>query len=145
MTWYDIIATITKLTELDELTVESCASALECKFDRNTTSNRFRSNALQDPFDYAELIPGSDKTILTLTLQTASAREEYALRMLSLGKPIDIDSVSPPVADGNLPITKLDWDRKYSLCYEIGEQQVWFGIEVANSRKQLVSLSIHRH
>lgn len=144
MTWYDIIATITKLTELDELTVESCASALECKFESAGT-NRYRSEALPDPFRYAEFISGSEKSVITLILQAESAIEEYVLRMLSLGKPIDISNASPSTTDETISKNNLDWERKYSLCYEIGDCQVWFGIEVANSRKQLVSVSIHRH
>jgi len=144
MTWYDILATIAKLTELDELTVDSCGSALECEF-KSTDPNCYRSKALQDPFEYAEFVSGSEKSILTLNLRAESAREEYAMRMLSLGKPIDIGNVSPPIADENIPKAKLDWERKYSLCYEIGDCLVWFGIEVANSRKILVSVSIHRY
>ena len=143
MTWYDILAIISKLTELDEFTVESCANALGCKFEP-TTPNRFHSDALQNPFKYAELISGSNKTILILTLKSESAREEYAMRMLSLGKPIDIDVVSPPIADENYPSANMGWERKHSLCYEIGERPVWFGIEESNSRKKLVSVSIHR-
>jgi hypothetical protein len=140
MTWHAVLTTITKLTEFDELTVNSCANALECKFER--LSNRYRAESLQDPFEYAELIPGSDKTILTLILQDKSAREEYAMRMLSLGKPIDIDMVSPPMASEIGPRANLGWERKYSLCYEIGERKVWFGIEEIRSQKILVSLTI---
>ena len=143
MTWHNILATITKLIELDELSVGTCASALECKF-KHTASNRYRSDTLPDPFEYAELIPGSEKTILTLALQDESARAEYAMRMLGLGKPVDIAIISPPLASENTPKSELDWDGKYSLCYEIGEQQVWFGIEEKESRKRLVSVSIQR-
>lgn len=144
MTWYDIVATITKLTDLDEFTVATCAKALECNFEP-TTSNRYRSSTLQAPFEYAELILSSDKTIFTLTLQDNSAREEYVLRVSGLGKPIDLDVVSPPIANESTPKTNLDWDRKYSLCYEFGDCRVWFGIEVANSRKNLVNVSIYHH
>lgn len=143
MTWFDIIATITKLTELDELTVNSCASALKCEFEP-ITSNRYRSTTLREPFDHADLISGNDNMSLLLTFRVDSAREEYALRMLGLGKPIDIDNVSPPIAEVNTPQTNLDWDRKYSLCYEIGDCRVWFGIEVAGSQKKLVSIMIKR-
>lgn len=143
MTWYDIIGTISKLIELDEFTVESCANAIGCKFEL-TGSNRYRSNALQAPFEYAELISGTDKTILLLKLRSDAAREEYALRMLSLGKPIDIDVVSPPTADKSGANANMGWDRKYSLCYEIGDRPVWFGIEEANSKKRLVNISIHQ-
>jgi len=144
MTWYGIIATIRKLTELDEFTVTSCANALECKFERSTVSNRFHSDALHEPFEYAELIFGSGRVKISLKLKIESAREEYALRMLSLGKPIDIDMVSPPMADENGSSIKLDWERKYSLCYEIGDHPVWFGIEEINSRKKLVSVVMER-
>ena len=143
MTWFNILTTITKLSELDALTVDSCTSVLECKFEP-TDSNRYRSDALQEPFEYAELISGNDKTILTLTLQIESARKEYAMRLLSLGKPIDIDIVSPPITDESLPKPELGWERKYSLCYEIGDRPVWFGIEESNSRKKLINVSIHR-
>ena len=143
MTWYTIIATITKLTELDEFTVSTCAKVLECTFEL-TASNRYRSSALQAPFDYAELILGSDKTIFALTLKDNSAREEYVLRVSGLGKPIDVDVVSSPIADKNASKTNLDWDRKYSLCYEFGDRRVWFGIEVAGSQKKLVTVSIHK-
>ena len=143
MTWHGILVTITKLIDLDEFTVNSCGSALECKFE-STGSNRYRSDALQEPFEYAELISGNDKTILTLTLQAESAREEYAMRMLSLGKPIDIDVVSPPIVDENSSSANLNWERKYSLCYEIGEHPVWFGIEEANLRKKLINISVNR-
>jgi hypothetical protein len=142
MTWFDIIGIISKMTELDELTIESCANALGCKFEA-TTSNRYRSDALQYPFEYAELIFGNDKLTLMLTLQTQAPREEYALRMLSLGKPIDLDVDSPPVADKDSPNSNLDWEGKYSLCFEIGDCPVWFGIEEIASKKILVSLSIH--
>jgi hypothetical protein len=141
MTWYDILATISKLTELDELTIESCASALGCKFEP-TASNRYHAKLLQDPFEYAELIPGSDKTILTLTFQDESAREEYAMRMLSLGKPIDIDMVSPSLADENGSSANFGWERKYSLCYEIGDRQIWFGIEETDSKKKLINIKV---
>jgi len=141
MTWFDIIGTITKLIELDAFTVASCGNALGCKFEASG-SNRFHSDALQTPFEYAELISGNDKTTLLLTLSDAAAREEYAMRMLSLGKPIDIDVVSPPVADGKGSNTNMDWEGKYSLCYEIGDRRVWFGIEEANSKKRLVTISI---
>jgi hypothetical protein len=143
MTWYDIIGTISKLIELDEFTVESCVNAIGCKFEP-TGSNRYRSNALQAPFEYVELISGTDKTILLLTLRSDAAREEYALRMLSLGKPIDLDMVSPPLADESGASANMEWDRKYSLCYEIGDRPVWFGIEEANSKKRLVNISIHQ-
>jgi len=143
MTWHSLLVTISKLAELDEFTVETCTSALECNFER-TLSNRYCSNALQEPFEYAELILGNDKTILTLTLQANSAREEYAMRMIGLGKPIDIDVVSPPLANESAPKSELGWDRKYSLCYEIGEQPVWFGIEETGASKKLVALSFHR-
>jgi len=141
MTWYDIIGTISKLIELDELTVESCTNALRCKFEP-TSSKRYRSNALQTPFEYAELILDKDKTTLLLTLNIDAARGEYAMRMLSLGKPIDIDVISPPIADGSGKTSNITWDRKYSLCYEIGDRPVWFGIEEANSKKKLVTISI---
>ena len=59
MTWHDILAIITKLTELDDLSVDTCANALSCEFE-HTTSNRYRSNKLEEPFEYAELIPGKD-------------------------------------------------------------------------------------
>ena len=144
MIWHDILATITKLVALDELTVDACASALDCKFER-TTSNRYRSDALREPFEYAELILGSDKTMLVLTLQANTAREEYAMRMKGLGKPIDMSIVSPPIADEHSSSTNLGWERKFSLCYEIGERPVWFGIEEENSRKKLVSVSIDQH
>ena len=143
MTWYNILATISKLTEVDEFNVETCANALECKFE-HTTSNRYRSDALQDPFENAELILGNDKTVLTLTLQEEATREEYAMRILSLGKPIDIDMVSQPMADETGSGTILGWERKFSLCYEIGDCQVWFGIEELNSKKKLVSISLER-
>jgi len=143
MTWYDIIGTISKLIGLDELTVESCATAMRCKFEP-TSANRYRSNALQAPFQYAELISGNNKTTLLLTLNIDAAREEYAMRMLSLGKPIDINVVSPPMADRKGLSTNLDWDGKYSLCYEIGDRRVWFGIEEANSKKRLTNISIHQ-
>jgi hypothetical protein len=143
MTWYNILATITKLTELNKITVDSCASALECKFERGT-SNRYRSGGLLKPFAYAELITGRDKTTLLLTLRVDSAREEYAICMLSLGKPVDIDMVSPLMADENNPSANLGWERKYSFCYEIGDCPVWFEIEEASSRTKLVSVSIHR-
>jgi len=142
MTWYDILATITKLTEIDKFTVETCANALGCKFEP-TTPNRYHSDVLQDPFVDAELIIGNDNTILFLTLRAESAREEYALRMLSLGKPIDINLVSPPIEDKTSTGVNLGWDRKYSLCYEIGDRPVWFGIEEANSQKLLATVSIH--
>jgi hypothetical protein len=144
MSWYEILAIISKLTELDKFTVESCASALGCQFEP-TTPNRYRADALQNPFNFAELISGSDKTILILTLKSESAREEFAMRMHSLGKPIDIDVVSPPIADGNHPGTHSVWERKYSLCYEIGDCPVWFGIEEVNSQKNLVNVTIYRH
>jgi len=143
MTWYNILAAISKLTEVDEFTVETCANALECKFE-HTTSNRYRSDALQDPFENAELILGNDKTVLTLALQEEATREEFAMRMLSLGKPIDIDMVSPSIADETSSGTNLGWERKYSLCYEIGDRQVWFGIEEIKSKKKLVSISLER-
>ena len=142
MTWYDILGTIAKLTELEAFTVASCGNALECKFEI-TGSNRYRSDVLQAPFEYAELISGNDKITLSLTLRSDMAREEYAMRMLSLGKPIDIDVVSPPMADENGLSANMDWDRKYSLCYEIGDRRVWFGIEEADKRKKLVRVSIH--
>lgn len=142
MTWHNFIAAITKLTELDELTVDSCASALKCDFEL-TGSNRYRSDALQEPFEYAELISGNDDKTLLLTLRVDAARDEYAMRMLSLGKPIDINMVSPPIATKNTPSANMGWDRKYSLCYEIGDRPVWFGIEEANSRKKLVNISVH--
>jgi len=141
MTWYDIIAAITKLTELDEFTIDSCASALECKFEL-TSPNRYRSNTLQSPFEFAELISGNNKTTILLICRIDAAREEYAMRMLSLGKPIDIDMVSPPIADGKGVSANIVWDRKYSLCYEIGDLRVWFGIEEVNSKKKLVNISI---
>jgi len=143
MTWFNILTAISKLTEVDEFTVETCANALECKFE-HTTSSRYRSDALQDPFENAELILGNDKTVLTLTLQEKATREEYAMRMLSLGKPIDIDMVSPSIADETGSGTNLGWERKYRLCYEIGDRQVWFGIEELNSKKKLVSISLER-
>lgn len=142
MTWYGIIAIITKLAELDEFTVESCARILECKFDRST-SGRFRSDSLQEPFEYAELIPGNENTILTLSFRVASARQEYAKRVSSMGRPIDIEIVSPPLADENAQKAKLGWDRKISLCYEFGDCRVWFGIEETKSQKRLIALSIH--
>ncbi|MGD8405807.1 MAG: hypothetical protein PVJ21_19275 [Anaerolineales bacterium] len=143
MTWFNIIAVITKLIELEAFTVDSCGNALECKFEA-TGSNRYHSDALQSPFEYAELISGTDKTILLLTLHVDAAREEYAMRMLSLGKPIDIDMASPSIADGSGASTNMGWDRKYSLCYEIGDRPVWFGVEEANSKKRLVNISIHQ-
>ena len=143
MTWYNVLAAISKLTEADEFTVETCSNALECKFEQ-TTSNRYHSDALQYPFENAELILGSDKTILILTFQEEATREEYAMRMLSLGRPIDIDMVSPPMADETGSNTNLGWERKYSLCYDIGDRQVWFGIEELNSKKKLVSISLER-
>lgn len=143
MTWYDILVAISKLTELDEFVVETCARALDCKFEPSGL-NRYRSNTLQEPFENAELILGSYKTVLTLTLQEEAPRDEYAIRMLSLGKPIDIDMVSPPMADGNGSKSNLSWEMKYSLCYEIGDRQVWFGIEELNSTKKLISISLER-
>ncbi len=65
------------------------------------------------------------------------------MRMIGLGKPIDIEIVSPPIADENVSKLELGWDRKYSLCYDIGEQPVWFGIEETRTRKKLVEISIH--
>lgn len=143
MTWHTILATITKLTKLDEFTIDSYSSALECNFEP-TGSNRFRSSALQEPFEYAELIPGSDTTILSLTLRATAAREEYAMRMVGLGKPIDVEIVSPSIADKNVSTAELNWDRKYNLCYELGEQRVWFGIEKTQGKKKLVTVSFHR-
>jgi hypothetical protein len=64
--------------------------------------------------------------------------------MLSLGKPIDIDVVSPPIGEETGAGSNLDWDRKYSLCFEIGDRPVWFGIEESNSRKKLVSVSLEQ-
>ena len=143
MTWHTILATITKLTELDEFTVKSCESAMKCNFER-TGSIHYRSNSLQGPFGHAELIPGSDTTILSLTLRATAAREEYAMRMVGLGKPIDVEIVSPPTMNENPSETSMDWDRKYSLCYELGEQRVWFGIEEKQGKKKLVTVSLHR-
>jgi len=143
MTWHAILATITKLIELDEFTVNSCESALDCNFERIAAPNRYRSDALQDPFEYADLIHDSQKTTLILTLQTTAAREEYAMRMVGLGKPIDVEIISPPIMDENPSKTKLDWDRKYSLCYELGEQRVWFGIEEKQGKKKLITVSFH--
>ena len=143
MTWFDIMGTIAKLIKLEEFTVETCARVLECKF-KSTGSNRYRSGELQDPFEYAELIPGSSKAILTLTLQETAAREEYAMRIIGLGKPIDIDIVSPPIAGESAPKSSRGWDRNYSLCYEIGDHLVWFEIEEINSKKKLVSASLER-
>ena len=142
MTWYDILTTITNLTELAEFTVVSCSNALKCNF-KHTTSNRYRSDTLHDPFEYAELIVGNNQTTLALTLQAESAREEYAMRMLSLGKPIDIDMVSPTMIDGNGSSSNLGWERKYSLCFEIGDCPIWFGIEETHGRKNLVNVTIH--
>jgi hypothetical protein len=141
MTWHDVLATISKLTELPVLSVDTCASALACKFE-HTIENRYRSNKLKEPFEYAELISGKDNNLLTLKFRAESPREEYAMRMLSLGKPIDIELVSPPSADENTPKNEIGWERKYSLCYEIGERQVWFGIEQTGSHKQLISVSV---
>ena len=143
VTWYGIITTITKLTELDDFAIDSCANALECKFERSA-SDRYRSDALQDPFEYAEFISGSDKTILTLTFQVASAREEYAKRVFAMGRPIDVEIVSPPLADDNAKKAELGWDRKLSLCYEFGDCQVWFGVEEIKSQKKLVSITVKR-
>ena len=143
MTWFNIIAVITKLIELEAFTVASCENALECKFVA-TGSNRYRSDILQAPFEYAELISGNDKNTLLLTLRPNAAREEYAMRMLSLGKPIDIDVESSPKAEKKGSSTNMDWDGKYSLCYEIGDCRVWFGIEEAHSKKRLVNISIHQ-
>lgn len=143
MTWYGIIAIITKLTELDEFTIDSCAKALECKFE-SSSSNRFRSDSLQEPFEYAELIPDTENMILILTFRVASAREEYAKRVSSLGRPIDVEIVSPPLADENAQKAELGWDRKISLCYEFGDCRVWFGIEETRSHKRLIALSIHQ-
>lgn len=141
MTWYDIISTLTKLTELDGFTVEDCENILECKFEK-TDSNRLRANNLVAPFDYAGLIPDNEGMTLTLFFKPDAAREEYVLRMAALGKPIDIEIVSPPMDNGNAPKTNLGWDRKFSLCYEYGEQKVWFGIEEAKSQKKLVSITL---
>ena len=143
MTWFDIIAVITKLIELDVFTVDACGNALMCKF-KPTSPNRYRSDSLQAPFEYAELISGNENSTLLLTLRENAAREEYAMRMLSLGKPIDINVFSPSVTDGKGTSANIDWEGKYSLCYEIGDRQVWFGIEEINSRKKLVNISIHQ-
>ena len=143
MTWYDIIVTIRGLTELNELTVDSCSRVLQCNFKQNST-NRYRTNTLQEPFEYAELISGSDKAKLALKFRIESAREEYAMRLSGLGKPVDIDIISPPIADETAPDATTDWDRRYSLCYELGDCQVWFGIEESGSQKQLVSVTIER-
>ena len=143
VTWYGIITTITKLTELDDFTIDSCANTLNCKFERSD-SNRYRSDALQGPFEDAEFIPGSDKMILTLTLMSTSPREEYAKRGSAMGRPIDVDIVSPPVADDNTQQADLNWDRKLSLCYEFGDCRVWFGIEETVSQKRLVSITLKR-
>lgn len=141
MTWFDILTIITKLTRLDELTIDTSSKALESNFDR-FGANRFRSEALPAPFKYAEFLPGSDRTILILYLRDDSPREEYVLRMLGLGKPIDIELVSPPVADGDELRGNVGWDRKYRLCYEVGDRHIWFGIEESSSRKKLVSVSV---
>lgn len=141
MTWFNILAIISKIVELDELTVNSCTNALECKFE-HITSNHYRSDTLRSPFEYAELILGSYKTILMLTLQANATRQEYAMRMKGLGKPIDISIVSPPIADEHSSSKNLEWERKFSLCYEIGERPVWFGIEETGGQKKLVTVSI---
>ena len=143
MTWYDIIVTIRRLTELNEFTVDACSSVLQCNFKQNTT-NRYRSNILQEPFEYAELISGDDKAALSLKFRIESTREEYAMRLSGLGKPVDIDIISPPIADETASDAITDWDRRYSLCYEFGDCRVWFGIEESGSQKQLVSVTIER-
>ena len=144
MTWFEIIATITKLTELDEFTVEACADALGCSFEQTSSNRCFQSDMLHAPFERAEFISGTDKTILTLDFRPDSAREEFAMRRISLGRPIDIEITSPPVMDEINRKINLEWDRKYSLCHEFGNSKVWFGIEEKNSRKNLVNVSIHR-
>ena len=144
MTWYGIISTITKLSELDEFTVESCERILECKFERSETG-RLQAVSLQTPFEFAEFIPGRDKMILTLSFQDTSPREEYAKRVSAMGRPIDVEIASPPLADGNTPKSKVGWDRKLGFCHEFGDCRVWFGIEEVGSQKKLVTISIHRY
>jgi hypothetical protein len=140
--WTEVWPTIEKLAQLPGISLHACAEILQCELKLIIT-NRFESHDLATPFKSVDIRKKSAKAgIIVLYFQPGPHLEFYAQAIKGMGDPLDINIVSPPIADPLRPVN-LAWDSKYSWCFEICQRKIWFGFEGAHGAEKLVSVALH--
>ena len=141
--WSEVLPIIEELTKLSGISLHRCADVLQCEF-RLIISNRFEGVNPISPFRSIDIRKRSAKTgIIVLDFIPGPHLEFYAAQVKTQGQPLEIDIVSPPLAEQNhLPLS-LAWDRKYGWCYVIHDRRVWYGFEEFRDAVKLVSVAIY--
>ncbi len=140
--WPQVLPVIENLARLPGISLHRCAEILQCEL-KLIVSNRFESRAVIAPFESVDIRKRSGKTgIIVLDVQPGPQQEFYAQAVKAMGQPVDIDIVSPPIANPQQPVS-LPWDAKYSWCFELAGRPVWFEFEELRRAEKLVSVSIH--
>jgi len=141
--WSEVLPLIERLACLSGLYIQGCATVLNCDIQL-VVSNRFESRNPVSPFKSIDIRKRSAKAgIIVLDFHHGPHLEFYAAQVKAMGTPIDINIVSPPIADPNRSPAKLSWDSKNSWCFEICRRKVWFGFEELGGVEKLVSVAIH--
>ncbi|NOY65636.1 MAG: hypothetical protein GXO97_09645, partial [Nitrospirae bacterium] len=141
--WHDVERTIEKISKIIGSDLREAEHILNGNLTPvKETDNRFILDNPDSAFNGVQIIVDDKKRVEFIFIPVSDEEGVLASSLPDLGKPVDIDIVSPPVVgEGDTP----EWTHKYSECYLLNGRKVCFGFEEHDNTKQLVAISIESH